>query len=180
MGTYSFPKRGLPGSDPVDRNSQAIKVITFPRKFSKPPKVIVWLTGFDVEHAKGDFELFVQTGAINDNNFELKCLFSEGKAYRSIDVNWVAYPQDAQGVASGLSYMHGGKHVKEDRVSFGSGIFDDPPRVFAALSGVEIEGEDLRVDVATSDVSDTGFEWRAQTWDDSEAGSVWFNWIAFA
>jgi hypothetical protein len=87
-------------------------------------------------------------------------------------VSWIAYPSNRPNITSGLFSTTDGRpssnpHVKEGCASFQQ-AFGSAPKLLAALSSFDIRHErNLRLNVATNDLTSKGFSWKIESWCDT-------------
>lgn len=157
--------------------------ITFPRSYSTPPRVVVWLTTLDILHKK-DWRIKAYETDITATGFTIHIkTWGNTELYPTI-ATWVAYPADKPNVLSGRFSTEDMRPsvfpqtYNSGYVNFGN-VFTTPPRVLVALNSLEIShAQHLRLRVKTSNVSATGMMWHLDSWADTILYSAGASYIA--
>ena len=159
--------------------------IDFTNKYKVPPKVVVWLHGFD-KYSNDTQDMGIIAESIDISGFTLRTRLQSGDLY-SFSASWLAFPADKIGIAAGNSGMvnalKGGQTVSvQGHVTFDQGVFSAPPRVFVAMSGWAYATKDwLRVEYTEGEVDQNGFNWYAKSWNNaSQLIDATVGWVALA
>ncbi|OQD80181.1 hypothetical protein PENANT_c038G09782 [Penicillium antarcticum] len=84
-----------------EAEQQNTKRIIFENSFTKPPKVVVWLQGFDMDKHKC-WKIAVHASNISSEGFDVHIdTWGESQLY-SGSASWIAYPADKTGIVSGV------------------------------------------------------------------------------
>lgn len=189
----------IPGDDPDfqcgsfstledhPENEQRIRttrLINFKRRYSAPPRVVVWLTAFHMDHTK-NWCIKAYATHITPTGFTIHIETWGDTVLYSATASWVAHTADKVGVASGsfgTVDMRPAIHPQpynSGYIEFGKDVFDAPPRILAAISSFDIGCvENLRISMDASAVNATGMTWRINTWDGTVLNSAGASYIA--
>ncbi|KAK1983799.1 hypothetical protein LZ30DRAFT_587606 [Colletotrichum cereale] len=197
VGSYSTledRELGVPAQPVHDETSGKIvsrdtTQIDFPRNTytaGQPPKVLTWLTGFDLGK-EANWRIMCYARAITHKGFELVIETWGDTICHSASASWVAHPVDLEGVQSGkvssldVREWYPPMAKTKGKVMFaGEGAFDKSPKVFIGMSSLDIDSaKKMRVKVFADKISSDGFTWHGESWDDSLLYSVGADWIAF-
>ncbi|KAL0634514.1 hypothetical protein Q9L58_006532 [Maublancomyces gigas] len=160
--------------------------VTFKRAYEAPPKVVVLLNIFDIDHAANWCVKCFATD-LTATGFTMNIVTGSKTKLSSEMASWIAYPADRLGVASGSFSSLGTRTWMTAQVynrgfePFGSGVFDKPPRVFLALNALDTSRkQDMRLLVKADNVSAAGMAWHLDTWADKTLYSAGSSYIAFS
>jgi hypothetical protein len=151
---------------------QNTKRVIFERSFKEPPKVVVWLQGFDMDKHK-NWKIAVHASNISSEGFDLHIDTWGDSALYSGSASWIAYPADKKGILSGgvdssISNSSSQGQCKGGRVDFPKGIFDRKHRIYLAIKSFNSDNKhDLRLKALAENVSKAGFDWKVETWGDT-------------
>lgn len=159
------------------------KEVVFPKSYAAEPSVVIWLSDFDVD-SRFNCRLNTHATDITATGFIITIDTWWDTILRSATVSWIAHPSDRANIASG-GYGTGDVRPSEHpqlsnqgRVSFGK-TFQRPPRVWAALSSLDIAcWADLRIKSTTSDIGTDGMAWSIDSWNNSILYSAAVKYIA--
>lgn len=164
------------------------------------PEVRLWLQSFDapINHESQEKDRYGFGARIypdwqtNDgfrfNYFTQRCNFA------FLQATWIAVDPNAPNIATG--WIDTGKPAsasdyRTGRVSFPTGKFDCPPRVYIAARDLctawggdnpylpgQIPSNPIRFHCCACDITDTDFMWCVETWDQGRLDMVNLDWIA--
>ncbi|KAL0635216.1 hypothetical protein Q9L58_005862 [Maublancomyces gigas] len=161
------------------------RIITFKRKYPTAPTVVVWLNVIDLGSA-ANWRIKTFATNVTATGFTIHIdTWADTKLYAAM-ASWVAYPTDRSGVASGcfstLDIRSPGQEQAFNSAfeSFGTGVFEKPPKLFLALNALDIDCRaTMRLLVKADNVSATGMTWHLNSWRDSSLYSAGASYIAF-
>jgi hypothetical protein len=185
VGNFST-KELHPWHEPTKTNS---KYIRFPRAFSSPPKVLVWLKSVDMAknfnwrvEAYPSRDVSTTGFTININTWADSILYSA-------DAAWIAYrePADRARVHSGAAdtkqyrpwspaqLNNGG------RIDFPADTFDRLPKtLLLAVNRFDFDcRRNIRFRAFADTISEAGFRWHVDSWADSLCYGAGITYIAF-
>lgn len=182
FGSYS--------TENILRGDQAVirvqNPVSFPRSYTAPPIVVVWIAGFGLAKDKR-WRLKAFATNITKSGFTIHLdAWGDSILYSGI-TSWVAYPATKPGVASG--------HIRacSTRPSepapghnsgfeeFGPSTFNSQPRVMLALDSFDLcNKHPMRVAAEVSEVSQAGMRWSINTSLDSVLYSAGASYIALS
>jgi H-type lectin domain/Astacin (Peptidase family M12A) len=185
VGDFST-KELHPWYEPTKTNS---KWISFPRAFSSPPKVIVWLKSVDM--AK-NFNWRVETYPsydVSTTGFTININTWADSILYSADASWIAYLP----ISDKVPIYSGSGDTKQYRnwsppqltngakVDFPAGTFDKLPKtLLLAVNRFDFDyRHNLRFKVFANTVSEAGFRWHVDSWADSLCYGAGISYIAF-
>jgi hypothetical protein len=95
-------------------------------------------------------------------------------------VTWIAIDADIEDIASGQIDIKAGSQKKiTGRVSYPTGVFDSPPKIFIAVGELSwAKNSDLQFACAAGDISEEDFEYTFETWGDSTCEGATLYWVA--
>lgn len=169
-----------------DPQSHHTRLITFPRSYSAPPRVVVWLTVLEMRHTS-DWRVKTYETNVTATGFTIHIETLGDSVLNFGTATWVAYPADKPGVLSGrFSTMDIRPPVhpqlyNSGHVSFGKDhdMFTAPPRVLMAINSFEISCKHfLRLKVNASTINASGMTWHIDSWDDTILYSAGASYIA--
>jgi hypothetical protein len=156
-----------------EAESQNTQRVIFERSFTEPPKVVVWLQGFDMDKQK-NWKIAVHASNITSEGFNIHIDTWGDSTLYSGSASWIAYPADKNGIVSGAVDSSisldpsSPAQYKGGRVDFPKGIFDRRHRVYLAIKSFNFESKyDLRLKALAENVSKDGFDWKVETERDS-------------
>lgn len=185
VGDFST-KELHPWNQPTRTNS---KWMRFPRPFSSPPKVIVWLKSVDMAknfnwrvEAYPSHDVSTTGFTININTWADSILYSA-------DASWIAYVQAPDkimiqsGAADTRQYRpwNPAQLTNGAKVDFPAGSFDRPPKtLLLAVNRFDFDHRyNLRFRAYADAISDAGFRWHVDSWADSLCYGAGISYIAF-
>jgi hypothetical protein len=138
--------------------------VRFEKQYAKPPTVLVWLAGIDMDKA-ANWRLKAYATAVTESGFDLNVqTWSDSKLYGA-SAAWLAVPSDDADIVVGK--FSGNTGSQTGQASFGRAL-SGTPRVVVALCGVDFEkGRNLRVNTEVENVTKDGLKWKMSTWWDS-------------
>ncbi|KAI9791552.1 MAG: hypothetical protein M1833_001508 [Piccolia ochrophora] len=160
-----------------------VQPITFTKTFPNPPKVVVWLSGFDLGK-DGNYRLKAEASDITRTGFTLKLETWGDTVLTSAEAAWIAFASTVPGLVSGkYSTDDVRPWNKPTLVTTGEAKFDrafaKPPRVVAAISSIDYaKGKNLRLKMPIQ-ATTTGLTWGLNTWDDSVLYSATAQYLAY-
>ncbi len=163
---------------------QNSKRINFERSFSKPPKVIVWVKGVDMDKSR-NWRVTAYASDINAESFVIHLDAWGDTTLYSGAVSWIAYPANKANVFSGFadtSMQHGigPKAENGGHIDFPQGMFDRKPTVLVAIKSFNFGHEhNLRFKVKADEISEGGFQWKINSWADSVCYGAGISYLAF-
>lgn len=173
----SWSAKGLPESNSTP--------IAFPRKFegTKPPKVIVWLSGMDFSKAY-NWRLQVSAANVTPEGFALRVgPWGDSVCYKA-DVTWIAHA-DVDAIQSGTFSTEDVRGQGWQLETSGVKKFERPfgdnkvPRFVCGLNKIEFGcGRDLKVQT-TTEMGKEGFIWSMNSEGNTHQYITAASWIAF-
>jgi hypothetical protein len=153
--------------------------------FKEPPNVVLWLNSFEL--GKGaNWRIRALAKKVTNTGFDLVIESWADTVLLSATAAWVAYPQKYDGVLSGRVSSNDLRHWfpavanNNAKVRFPAGAFDRTPKVFIALSELDMDSsKNLRVKLSADKIDAKGFTWHGDAWADSLLYGVGADWIAF-
>ncbi|GFN21034.1 hypothetical protein ABZX51_012110 [Aspergillus tubingensis] len=159
------------------------KRVVFERSFAKPPKVVVWLQGFDMDKRK-DWRIAVHASNISSEGLDIHIDTWGDSILYSASASWIAYPADKDGIFSGAvdSSIHQNStssgQSKGGRVDFPKGLFDRKHRVYTAIKSFNVSCKhDLRLNTQTENVTKDGFDWKIEAGGDSTLNGAGISYV---
>ncbi|KAJ9624976.1 hypothetical protein H2203_004927 [Taxawa tesnikishii (nom. ined.)] len=168
---------------PPQENSKQIK---FPRALDRDAEVVCWLNRIDMASGEDrNYRVHAYATHVTSEGFTAHIDTWSDTMLNGAAMCWIAFPKDKQLVASG-SFSTGDvrswsnpKPKNSARVSFKQGKFAKPPTVLVALNMLDMAGNsDLRVKVDADEVTEEGFRWHLDTWEDSTLYAAGASWVA--
>nr|WNZ75693.1 hypothetical protein [Trichoderma harzianum] len=146
--------------DYVGDINHVVRRLSFRNAFKLKPNVVLWLRGLShVRQNQQRLNISATLGNVTTNGFKMEIRIPHGDLRSRCHVAWLAYRPDSLHVQNGTSTVRSSDHNIIQRQKFAK-KFGRIPRVFLALSGLEIYGnerENIEVKVLHTDV--TGFSW---------------------
>lgn len=181
---FQFGKFNTTEDHPVSK-PQALTscVITFPRAYSAPPRVIVWLSAVNMSREKV-WRLYTYTSDITATGFKIHIDSWYDTILYSATASWLAHSEGKSNVSSGSfgtwdvrpwnpPLLHTSGYVNFDNA------FAAPPQVMLVIKRIEIGNEHvLRLKVKASDISTAGMIWHLDGWSDTTVYSAEASYIA--
>jgi len=161
----------------------ASRQITFARSYAAPPQVIVWLSQLDFDRRSSAWRVRGYASDITADTFTIHIDTWLDTVLHGATVSWIAIPSDRSNIASGSYYAQQvpsrqrGQLSTQGTVYFGK-TFQRPPRVWAALSMLDIDNGNLRIKSRTSNISTASMEWSLDGWDDTVVFDAGASYIA--
>ncbi|KAK5098044.1 hypothetical protein LTS08_006799 [Lithohypha guttulata] len=157
--------------------------IKFPSPFKKPPRVLVWLSGFDAGDTQ-NLRIDATVADIRPESFQLHVTPWDASKLYFASATWIAYRADLKGVASGtiatLNYRVNTKIVASD-----DGIvkFEKPfpraPKVAIAVNRLDYSvHRDLCFRAYVDNVTADGFQWKMSHEFNAVCFTAGLSWIA--
>lgn len=172
-----------PWNKPQQRTAHQI---TFARPYAAPPKVVLWMNRLNMVKNK-NWRFKAVASNITATGFTVNLETWADSVLYSAAVSWIAHPADKTGIASGTYHTNevnsgNSADLKNGaRVEFPAGKFQRPPTVLVALNAVDLgTGKNLRANLSTDGVTETGMNWHIDAWSDSLLYSAGASYIAFA
>ncbi|KAF3911747.1 hypothetical protein AA313_de0205716 [Arthrobotrys entomopaga] len=112
-------------------------VINFSRAFRKPPEIVIWLTGVDINRT-ADPSIDLEIRAVTTKGFRFLPKIPNPDTW--VSFAWLAYAADSGGILSGFLEFGSRKHEYNEagKVEFPVGSFGQRPRVLAAIQGFSL------------------------------------------
>lgn len=151
--------------------------------WSSPPTVVVFLTWLDMTN-NANWRIKAYPTNVSTDGFQINIDTRDDSTLFYAAVNWVAFPNPTPGgVAGGIVRLGSAfPNVQEHRtghVDFPSGQNLGNPQVMLALNSIDMGcGVNMRVIVAATNVSATGFDWSVTTRDGSLVYDADLSWLA--
>lgn len=160
------------------------RLINFPHRYPVPPKVVVWLTAFDMKHDK-NWRIKTFATNITATSFNIHIDTWADTVLYSAAALWIAYPADKPNIFSGsfntmdMRPWDSPQHQNSAYVKFGHNVFSKPPRTVLAINWIDISNEqNLRLEVKSSAVTVDGMSWHMNSWGDTTLYSAGASYIA--
>jgi len=169
----------------VDPKDPASARIEFERPFVTPPKVVVFLNFIDLDK-NYNWRLKASATNIDANGFTINLETSGDTVLYAAQAGWIAYPEDETHIFSTSVSTEEVRRSDQPQattskaVTFENVEFWKNPNVFVALNSIDIDKKaNLRVRAYVDGVSQQGFTWHIDTWNDSVLYSAGASIIAF-
>lgn len=186
-GEVSLPKSGRGKIPEISSHCTVVytRIVFFPTPYDKPPKVVLWLSGFEI-NAGHDCTVSAKLGKIERDRFEIFFgTWSEGQL-KDVKVTWVSYSATAPNIRSGMTTTEYRRerdqpqHYNRDYVSFQrKGVLVKPPRIIAGINEVDFKADlPVNLSVGVDNVTPYGFTWDADSRGDSVMYAVGISWLA--
>jgi len=166
-----------------DPQTHHTRLITFPRPYSAPPRMVVWLTVLEMRNTS-DWRVKTYETNVTKTGFTIHIESLGDSVLNFGTATWVAYPADRPGISSGRCSTLDTRPPDHPQlyncgyVNFGN-IFAAPPRVLLAINSLEISSKNcLRLKTNASNISATGMIWHIDSWDDTILYSAGASYIA--
>ncbi|KAK4163939.1 hypothetical protein QBC43DRAFT_318948 [Cladorrhinum sp. PSN259] len=180
IGQFSTEDNKRVGDAPPKKT---IGTVNFPRPYSSPPNVIVWLNELDlgVSSPTSGWRIRAQATDVTTKGFKFRLEAGGDTVPHLVGAAWIAHPADKVGVVSGtFSTSKKGIAKQSGQVSYPSRSFNSKPTVLAAFSSLNFgRSMSLRTMVATESSSSRNMKWRIETWSDGVLNSAEASYIAF-
>lgn len=155
--------------------------IDFPRRYSAPPKVVVWLTAFDISREK-NWRVKTYATDITATSFRIHIDSWSDTVLYAAAATWVAHPEDKAGIFSGsfntMDITSSPQINHSAYAKFGDNVFSTPPR---AINWIDIDcRKNLRLEVKTSSITAVGMTWHMNSWADTVLYGAGGSYIALA
>ncbi|CAJ0538540.1 Ff.00g066010.m01.CDS01 [Fusarium sp. VM40] len=154
-------------------------------QYTDEPNILVWLSAIDLDKGH-NWRVKAHATNITSSGFDLNIDTWADTIMFSATASWVAYPKGHEGVANGrvsssdLRDWYPPSALDSKKVKFPPKVFDREPKVFLAISELDLDSStNLRVKVSADKIDASGFVWRAESWGDSSMFNVGADWIAF-
>lgn len=159
--------------------------ITFKRKYTATPNVVVWLNVLDLGHVT-NWRINSFATDVTATGFTIHIdTWDDTKLYSAV-ASWVAYPTNRPEVACGRFSTLDTRSPGQPQLynsgfaAFETGVFEKPPRMFLALNSLDIScRQNMRLLVKAENVSATGMTWHLNAWSDTTLHSAGASFIAF-
>lgn len=162
------------------------RFITFPRRYPAPPKIVVWLTAFDMKREKY-WRVKTYATNITATSFTIHIDTWCDSVLYSAAASWIAYPADKENISSGsfntmdVRRCDSPQPQNSGYVKFGNNTFSKPPRTIMAINWIDISNkQNLRLEVKASAVTATGMTWHMNSWAGTTLYSAGASYIALA
>jgi len=169
----------------VDPNDPPSVRVEFDRPFVTPPKVVVFLNFMDLDK-NHNWRLKTRASDIDVNGFTLHLETWGDTVLYAAQAGWIAYPEDETHIFSTsvntteVCPENQPQATHSKAVTFENVEFWKNPDVFVALNSINIDKKaNLRVRAYVDGVSQQGFTWHIDTWDDTVLYSAGASIIAF-
>lgn len=172
-----------PWDKPQEKTSRRIN---FERPYGAPPKIVVWLSQLDMSR-EANWRVRATATDVDAKGFTIHIdTWSNTKLY-SAKADWIAYPADKAGVASGsyntqdIRPWDKPQMVNVGQTKFPAGKFQSTPKVLIALNSLDIDrAHNLRLKLSADSVSKDGMTWHIDSWYDTTLYSAGASYICFA
>ena len=182
----SFDTKDVYPADSPQRCSS--KYIRFLQLHAEPPRVVVWLTGFDIHGPEGQsYIIRTYASEISRSGFRVHIdTWGDAKLHVG-QVHWIVVPLEKPGVVTGKYSTNDIRHWEEpqmtntDLVTFGGYHFSGPPRVYVGLTSLDVNcGRVLRLATWCDGIEKYGMMWHINSWADTILYSASVAYIAVA
>lgn len=167
----------------TEQHTHHTRVITFPRPYHTPPKVVVWLTTIDMCFGH-DWRVRAYETNVTAKGFTLHIDTWGDSVLYFATATWVAYPADKPNVSSGkfstldVRPENCPQLYNSAYVNFGN-TFTTPPRILLAFNSLSISCKSsLRLAVKASNISAAGMSWHLDSWSNTTLYSAGASYIA--
>ncbi|KAK2594034.1 hypothetical protein QQS21_008253 [Conoideocrella luteorostrata] len=154
-------------------------------KYTEPPNVLVWLSAMDMDKTH-NWRVRAKATTVTTTGFDLAIETWGDTVLYSATASWVAYPKNSQGATGGrvstedLRQWFPAVANNSKKVKFPAKFFDKVPKVFIAISALDMDSSvNLRVKVSADKIDAYGFTWHGDSWADSQLYTVSADWVAF-
>lgn len=161
------------------------KKIKFPHSFEEDAQVTCWLNRIDMKGGETNYRVRAYATNVTRDGFTAHIDTWGDSIMNGAAMCWIAFPKNKPYVQSGsfgtgdVRSWSNPKPKNSARVGFEDGVFKKAPTVLVALNALDMAGNsDLRISVDADDVTEEGFRWHLDTWDDSTLYSAGASWIA--
>jgi len=160
--------------------------ITFKRRYSTAPIVIVWLTGFDFETHR-QVEIQASVTNVTTTSFEIKIKTGPETLLYWASTSWIAYYSDTPRIKSGSYSTRDVRPTTEPKlcdsgkVDFAGEQFPWAPTVLVGINEFHFDGSQgtsIRCVAKTSHVTEAGFNWELNSWEDGAKYLVGASYLA--
>ncbi|KAI1109969.1 hypothetical protein F5Y14DRAFT_444299 [Nemania sp. NC0429] len=155
------------------------KQVFFTQCFATPPRVCVWLQGF--EWQGGNFmSLRCSASDITSSSFVIKCESWAGRRFKSVRMQYLAYPaeEDGKRVKSGTSMVNRAQGRVEQNCPFYGSPFKEKPQTFIAICETDFNIARNTRFAATAEAEKGSLKWSYWTWADTDMDHAGVQWIA--
>lgn len=154
--------------------------IFFGQGFDSPPKVCVWIQGFECYNKD---TLAIRCGAsdVTSHSFNLKIESWMGRKFKNASVQYLAYPaeEDGRRIKSGSHDVGLNQNYDGFQILYCGQPFEKQPKIFVAMSMLDISNEsNLRFHCSAKDRDNNLLELSYGTWEDSKMYGAQVQWIA--
>ncbi|KAK4460180.1 hypothetical protein QBC42DRAFT_288797 [Cladorrhinum samala] len=162
------------------------KQIVFPRAYSAPPKVIVWLTQIDVRN-NANFRVRALISDVTATGFKLNLdTWADSTLYQA-SASWVAHSAGKAGITSGSFSTDDVRPwdkpslVTSGTTAFPAGTFTKAPNVVVGLTTIDVDkSTNPRVKAVASAITKDGMTWNLDAWADTTLYRAAASYIAYA
>ena len=176
-GGFKFTKKGA--------RSENSKEIRFPHAFKRDCEVVCWLSRLDMAGGETNYRLRAYATNMTPHGFTAHIDTWGDSVLNGAAMTWIAFPKNKRLVQSGsfgtgdVRSWSNPKPKNSTRVNFSQNAFQRKPTVLVALNMLDMGGNsDLRIRVHADEVTEQGFQWHLDTWDDSTLYAAGASWIA--
>lgn len=147
--------------------------------------MVVWLRAMELAKER-NCRIRARAENVTTTGFDLVVESWGDTLLLSAIATWCAYPKGQDRVASGKVSSSDTRRwfppqaANEGKVNFPSGAFDKVPKVYFALSELDMDSSaNLRIKVSADKITAKGFNWHGNSRADSILYAVGADWIAF-
>lgn len=175
----------------LDRKPEDPLVLDFLINFKQPfpfgasPVVVAWIDGISCS-SSANYRASIEINNIGTTQFTLRITSWADTKLELLNVSWFAYPSDSPYIVSGKEqFVKRGKHSEVSwapyvDVKFVEGKFIQPPLIFTAISGLDIDNRrNPRFQAQVTNVTGNGFRLAGTAWHDTHNYGSSISYIAF-
>lgn len=170
-----------PWNQPQAKTSRKI---SFSRPFSAPPKVVVWINGFDMSNAHG-WRLKIAASDVTATGFTIHIDTWADSILYFAGATWIAFAADRTDVTCDsfntqeIRPWDRPQHNHAKQVSYKGAAFAKPPRVLLGLDSIDFDyRRNLRVNLTADAITTTGLSWQLNSWSDTVMYSAGGSYLA--
>lgn len=160
---------------PWNKPGNVIHRVNFSRTFESQPKVVVGIRRLDISN---NWRFRVYATDIDTKGFTIHAITWGGTILSSVQVTWIAFPANKDGVWSGSFSSDNSPGNFSGQADFGV-TFSKMPSVFMALTEFDFSHDkNLRVKLGINSVTTSSLSWCISTWSDTVLSMVGGTYVA--
>ncbi|KAE9389618.1 zincin [Gymnopus androsaceus JB14] len=167
------------------QQAETSRRIQFQHPYDSPPKVVVFLTYFDIDYKKVT-RIKTYVTDVKADAFTVHIDTWADTTWIVGGVTWFAYPSNKKNIASGtystndIRSASAPRLANSNRIEFNDANFSTPPTVFMGLNCLDVDkSTNLRIRASASSITPTGMMWHLDGWADTTLYGAGASYIAF-